>query len=302
MACGSAEEPDDGPAESADYDAAGVPWWDGREAHWAGNSMPEDDVASYTATRGAAIFLHDRPQYPEQPGPQGLGTLTALFEDGTTAGLAKHVIGVPMADPTGRVVAWTVKVDDHTATLVAYDTREREELGSQRIEGEVAELNAVRSVVGDTVSFASGGRLLAWRPLDPDSPLVELERPEEPTFGTPSPDGRFLVTVTDDEEDDDRVVVDASTEETAELDLPEDRTIYQARWAADGSLVAATVSARDLADGWDDGHAVASYACDVGAGECRELDGGPQYVGALALFEDNSVGQFSVSFENSGLS
>jgi hypothetical protein len=328
---------EDPPAVTEEYDAARVPWWDGRTVHWAGHAVPEDDVASYTATGDAAVFLHDRPQYPEQPGPQGLGTLTALFDDGSMEELATRVVGVPMADPAGRVVAWTVQVDPDTALLSAYDTAERVGLGSHRIEVDDEFVNFVTAVVGDRVFAASADQVLLWEPLEggsapqvvpglgrdvgavvggtDDGLLVAGEsfelswigtdgsrRRVETSFGDLSPDGRYLVTGTDDETDEDDIVVSLTSGERVDVDLPADRTIYQARWTADGTLVAATVSADELEEGWDDALDVTSYACDLDAGTCRQLTGGPAYVGALALFEDNFLGQFLIAWEGSGLS
>lgn len=324
---------DDESSAVGEYDDAGVPWWDGRKVHWAGHSAPEDDVASYTATSDAGVFLHDRPQYPEQPGPPGLGTLTALFTDGTTAQLGTRVVGVPMADPTGHVVAWTEKVDDDTALVSAYDTARRVALGTQSIEAEETALNVVSAVIGDTVYFSNDRRVLAWRPLELNSNPQEVDgmdprstaviggtddgllvvgeqfgltwlgsdgsrEPVDASPGSLSPDGRYLISGTDNEDNYDHVIVSVPGGDLVDLGIPNDRQIYQARWVSDSTLVAATV---EKGRGWDDGLDVVSYACTPADRECRKLVGGPVVVGFLALFEDNFLGQFLVFFESSGL-
>ncbi|KAA1428788.1 hypothetical protein [Nocardioides antri] len=318
---------------SEDYGAVGVPWWSGREVHWAGHSMPEDEVASFTASRDAAVFLHDRLQRKDDvPVERGPGTLTALFSDGTVERLAPRVVGVPLADPTSHLVAWMVRTDADTVTVTAFDTAERVERGSRQIEvDDEDDLLPLTAVVGDTVYLSTGARALAWHPLDGDGPpevvaeqidgfravigataegLVVVgegletfwlghdgtERRIGAAPGSLSPDGQFL---TAPEEDDQYgwSVRAVPSGERVELDLPGDEQPYQARWAGDGLLVVGAVSGSELEEGWDDAHEVTNYACHVPDGECRALSGGPQVIYQLPLYQDSFLGEFLIGTE-----
>lgn len=319
-----------------DYGSVGVPWWSGQEVHWAGHSQAEDDVASLTATEDAAVYLHERLGYDDGTVPQPyLGTLTALFSDGTTQELGTRVVGVPLADPTGHVVAWMAEAGEGVV-MTAFDTAERIELGSQRVDLDDEESFGLTAVVGDTVYLTSGRAALAWHPRDGDAPpqvvqgttdgshvvigrtddalLVAGEGLEvswlghdgEPLgaapadgdvpLGTLSPDGRFLDAGEEDAEYA-RHVVAVPSGEPVDLGLPPDLLAYETRWAADGTLVVAAVSRADLDDGWDDAHEVTNFACDVAAGDCRALDGGPSGIYDLPIYDDSFLGQFLAAYE-----
>lgn len=321
-------EPEPRPAR---YASAGVPWWDGR-LHWDGDSVRvgAHGVASFTATRNAAVVLHHRRparHLPDGGLERGRGTLSALFDDGSVRELATDVIGVPLADPTGQLVAWAVEEGEDSVVVTAYDTRARMVLGTQRVRLDRGGLTAV---IGDTVYLTSGDAALAWHPRTGDEPEVVpgttprsvavvgggdagllVMGPQwrarwigsdgttqrvDAAFGSVSPDGRFVATAM--EEDQYRREVQAlPSGDLVDLALPDELQAYQVRWAGDGRLVVAAVARADIEDGWDDAHHVTSYLCEVPDGDCRELRGGPRFVGQLPGYDDSYAGMFLSSSE-----
>lgn len=333
---GDDSEPD---LEADNYESVGVPWWDGR-VHWSGHSTAEDDVASITASQDAAVFLHDRSEADfsddddfMQP---GRGTLTALFADGSVKQLATEVLGVPLADPNGHLVAWMVQAGNDSVVVTAFDTDERVVLGSRRLGPDHLGLTVLglTAVVGDTVYVSTGKEALAWQPRDGDDPRQVFEgsgsgwflvvgeaddgllvmgprfevhwfgsdgtqRRVDRFLGSVSPNGQYVATA-DQEEQYRRNVQAVLSGEGIDLGLPKDKLAYQARWAGDGTLVVAAVSRTDLEEHWDDAWLVTNYACDVPDGECRALDGGPHVIGHLPVYEDSSLGVLMIAFEGIG--
>lgn len=325
--------------ERANYESTGVPWAERGSVRWAGQSAPvapDDQVWSLSATRDAAVFLHDRSEPDYGDGGEtfvapAAGTVTALFSDGTVTELASGVVGIPLADPSGHLVAWMTLTGagPSKGEVTAYDTRRRKVLGSESIDLRREAGGALTAVLDGTAYLATARGPMAWTPsLGAPKALAEKEpgwiigryaerllswhegglRPL-PAFagaplldagiGSPSPDGRHL-TFPDPEQEYTYRLLDLKTGRRVDLGLPGGTQAYTARWSADGALVVAGVDAEILEDGWDDALEVTSYACDVANGTCDELSGGPRMIGWLGALEGSAVGQLMAALEGYG--
>lgn len=311
--------------KSVGYEALGIPWWDG-SVHWNRHAIEQANVASLTASADAAIFLHDRElggageeQY------MGRGTLTAIFDDGAVEQLSRDVVGVPLADRGGHVVAWTSLAGHHEVIVTAYDTETRTVLGtSGRLD---AEGGGVFAVVGETVYYSDAKRSFAWHPreggpaeltartvvggggaglleMGPKRKMYLLHRDgteqQVRTFlGSVSPDGQYVAGI-DRKEQSLTVVGDLSTGQVVDLDLPDDQAAFRVRWTQDGRAVVAAVGRPHTDEDPDVADPVSNYVCEVPRGECQLIEGGPEFVWQLPEFDDSFLGVIATFFEAVG--
>jgi hypothetical protein len=236
------------------------------------------------------------------------------------------------SDPVGHIAAWNTIGADKRISVVVFDTREREVLHRTRTAGGAG----VHAVNGDLVYLGTDQGPVVWSvrtneaptPLgagvegedwlldvaddvllvgseDEDGGGVALRSADGTRItsvpeggGTFSPDCAHLSFSSFNGEMEETVRLWSVRErKNVPLHLPAGTKGVQAQWSSSGQLVVAAVDAEEYDENWDDAITVTNYACMSDDGTCREIAGGPRFVGELLLYESSGMGQFGALME-----
>jgi hypothetical protein len=145
------------------------PWTDRRSIHFGDATAPRPpggDVEVLTSTRDSALYTWSEPNGKYY-------RLIELRRGGAVSQIDSGVAGVPLADPTGSLVAWHAKA---AGEVVVYDTSRHAEVGRQRVGHSGVLVNAVD---GDTVVYTDHSQqTYIWRPPHGDPEPLDLALPE----------------------------------------------------------------------------------------------------------------------------
>jgi hypothetical protein len=107
------------------WEGLGVPWIDNGRVIYGFASLPRPvGLAGLAATADSVIMTIGRER----------ATIVELRPDGTLAVIGQDVIGVAVADTSGRVAAWTEGLNADSARVVAYDTAAHRVIARARVD------------------------------------------------------------------------------------------------------------------------------------------------------------------------
>lgn len=119
-------------APASTWESTGVPWVDGDHVHFGEATMRQpNSLMSIAATRSAAVVLHGASSVEHS---EATNRVTALYADGSEKLLDTNVLGYPIGDPLGEIVAWSTKGSrEGDTTVTAFDTANRRVVGDASV-------------------------------------------------------------------------------------------------------------------------------------------------------------------------